>query len=65
MGRQYVHLSVDERTAFEVGRRKAAVPTLLRVHAVAAHRSGVAFYVGNEKVWLADFVPTDVVERQE
>ena len=63
MGRQYVHLSVDERTALEVGRRKAASPILLRVHALAAHRKGIAFYVGNEKVWLADFVPPAFVER--
>jgi putative RNA 2'-phosphotransferase len=63
MGRQYVHLSVDERTALEVGRRKAAVPVLLRVQALAAHRSGAVFYIGNEKVWLADFIAPPFLER--
>jgi putative RNA 2'-phosphotransferase len=63
MGRQYVHLSLDQRTAIEVGRRKAALPILLHVHALAAHRSGSVFYSGNEMVWLADFVPPQFIER--
>jgi len=57
MSRQYVHLSVDKATAFEVGRRKSRVPVLFEIEARAAHDSGVTFYTGNEKVWLADFVP--------
>jgi len=57
MARQYVHLSVDEATAGAVGRRKGAAPVLLKVDAAAAHADGVVFYVGNEKVWLADTVP--------
>ncbi len=57
MGRQYVHLSVDSVMASEVGRRKSQKPTILEIDAHAAHKSGTAFYVGNEKVWLADVVP--------
>jgi putative RNA 2'-phosphotransferase len=57
MSRQYVHLSVDKATALEVGRRKSQVPVLFEIEARAAHDSGVAFYTGNERVWLADFVP--------
>lgn len=57
MSRQYVHLSVDRATALEVGRRKSRMPVLFEIEARAAHDSGVAFYTGNEKVWLADFVP--------
>jgi putative RNA 2'-phosphotransferase len=63
MGRQYVHLSTDERTAAEVGRRKSKQPILLRVRSSAAHQNGIAFYVGNENVWLADFVAPEFVER--
>ena len=37
MGRQYVHLSVDEATAREVGRRKTPQPTILRIRAGEAH----------------------------
>jgi putative RNA 2'-phosphotransferase len=61
MGRQYVHLSVDEATAVEVGRRKASRPTVLRVLAADAHAKGIRFYEGNEKVWLADHVPAEFI----
>lgn len=57
MGRQYVHLSVDVQTARAVGARKARPPVVLQVSAEQAARDGVTFYVGNEQVWLADFVP--------
>jgi len=57
MRRQYVHLSVDHETAIAVGRRTAPVPVILRVDAAAAARAGIAFYAGNDKVWLADRVP--------
>ena len=57
MGRQYVHLSLDTETALTVGRRKAAAPVLLHVDAARAASEGIRFYLGNEKVWLADAVP--------
>jgi putative RNA 2'-phosphotransferase len=61
MSRQYVHLSVDQATAIEVGRRKARNPALLRVLARKAHADGIRFYEGNEKVWLADAVPPEFI----
>lgn len=61
MGRQYVHLSVDEATAFEVGSRKANYPTILRILAKEANAKGVSFFEGNEKVWLANDVPVDFI----
>jgi putative RNA 2'-phosphotransferase len=57
MGRQYVHLSVDDATALAVGHRKSAAPILLKVEAAVAQANGVVFYAGNDKVWLADIVP--------
>jgi putative RNA 2'-phosphotransferase len=63
MGRQYVHLSVDAATAEQVGRRKAKEPIILRVNAKSAHASGVAFYRGNDLVWLADAVPAAFIAR--
>lgn len=30
---------------------------MLRIDAAAAARAGVAFYAGNDKIWLADQVP--------
>lgn len=62
MSRQYVHMSVDEATAEQVGRRKAQMPVLLMVKAAQAHAAGIAFYRGNDQVWLADFVPATFIE---
>ncbi len=62
MGRQYVHLSVDEGTAAEVGRRKTKRPTILRVLAAEANAKAIHFFEGNEKVWLADFVPPEFIK---
>jgi putative RNA 2'-phosphotransferase len=61
MGRQYVHLSVNESIAVEVGRRKANRPIVLRILAADAYAHGLRFYEGNEKVWLADHVPSDFI----
>jgi putative RNA 2'-phosphotransferase len=57
MGRQYVHLSVDELMATEVGKRKAERPVILRIAAAEARSSGTQFYEGNDRVWLADSIP--------
>ena len=57
MGRQYVHLSVDQAMADAVGGRKAKSPIILTVRAHDAWAAGVPFYAGNDKVWLADHVP--------
>ena len=57
MARQSVHRSVDLALARSVGSRKAHGPTLLVINASDAAGTAVAFYVGNEKVWLADEVP--------
>lgn len=62
MNRQNVHLSTDEATAVEVGKRKAKEPVLLRVRSLEAFEKGVPFYEGNEKVWLADTVPSQFIE---
>lgn len=62
MGRQYVHCSADVPTARQVGRRKAADPVILTIRAGEAHDRGVAFYIGNEMVWLADAVPAEFID---
>jgi putative RNA 2'-phosphotransferase len=61
MWRQYVHLSVDQKTAEQVGRRKAKNPVLFVVDAAMAHAAGVSFYRGNDLIWLADSVPSEFV----
>ena len=62
MRRQYVHLSVDVATARAVGLRKSAIPVVLVVHAAKAADSDVAFYEGNDLVWLAENVPPGFIE---
>jgi len=62
MGRQYVHLSIDRDTAAAVGQRKSPDPVVLLVRAKDAWQAGVPFYVGNEKVWLADRVAPQFID---
>lgn len=62
MNRQNVHLSIDKATAIEVGKRKCKEPILLRIRALEASENGVAFYEGNERVWLADAIPPEFIE---
>ena len=64
MSRQYVHLSADRATAYEVGQRKARNPVILVVDAAEAHADGLDFYHGNEKIWLADHVPPAYLHRE-
>lgn len=62
MGRQYVHLSVDTETAVQVGKRRDRNPVILRIDAAKAHKDGVIFYKGNDKVILADYVTDKYIE---
>ncbi|MDP4182011.1 MAG: RNA 2'-phosphotransferase [Bacillota bacterium] len=61
-GRQYVHLAVDIDMAIQVGKRRDDKPVLLKVNAQLAWSEGVAFYKGNDKVWLADMVESKYIE---
>jgi putative RNA 2'-phosphotransferase len=62
MGRQDVHLSIDWDTAAAVGRRKSPDPIGLLVRAKGAWQTGVPFYIGNEKVWLAHRVAPQFID---
>lgn len=62
MGRQYVHLSIDTNMATAVGRRKASTPIVLTIRAVEASAAGYSFYLGNDKVWLADCIPPGFID---
>lgn len=57
MQRQFVHLSTDIPTAYQVGSRHDSHPVILAIDTKAALNAGVKFYVGNEQVWLADEIP--------
>lgn len=57
MKRQYVHLSVDQETAIQVGKRRDESPVLLCVDTKSALKFGIKFYLGNDKVWLSEPIP--------
>lgn len=61
-GRQYVHLSKDTETALQVGKRHDNKPVILKIDAAKAWSEGVKFYLGNDKVWLADEVPSKYIK---
>lgn len=61
MKRQYVHLSADEATARQVALRRTQQPVILKIETARAIQQGINFYLGNDMVWLADFIPPDVI----
>ena len=61
--RQYVHLSQDIETAENVGMRHDAKPCILVIDAKMAWNDGIKFYFGNEKVWLADKIPSRYIRK--
>lgn len=61
--RQYVHLSQDIETAQNVGRRHDDTPCILVIDSLRAWNDGILFYYGNEKVWLADNVPSIYIKE--
>ena len=62
-GRQYVHLSVSERVAFDIGHRRTDDPAVLVIDAKAAHEDGLLFYLATEEIWLTGEVPTKYIKR--
>lgn len=60
-GRQYVHLSADEATALQVGRRHGE-PIVLLVKADRMQRDGFKFYRSANDVWLTDRVPAKYLQ---
>ena len=63
MSRQYVHLSADIDTARKVGLRRDNSPCILEIDSKRAYENGVKFYHGNEKVWLADKIPSGYIRE--
>ncbi|OAB41315.1 RNA 2'-phosphotransferase [Paenibacillus glacialis] len=57
MGRKYVHLSETLEFATLAGKRRGEL-VILEVNTAEALANGVKFYVANNGVWLADFVPS-------
>lgn len=54
--RNFVHLSKDEITAINVGRRHGK-PVVLKIDAGRMYENGYKFYLSVNGVWLTEFVP--------
>jgi putative RNA 2'-phosphotransferase len=63
MGRRHVHLSADEATAVDVGRRHGP-PVVLTVDAGAMAAAGWTFSQADNGVWLVDAVPPAYMRAQ-
>ena len=61
--RQYVHLSQDVEIAENVGKRHDGKPCILIIDAKKAWNEGIKFYLGNEKVWLSDTIPSRYIKK--
>ena len=65
MSRQYVHLSEDFDTAFNVGLRTCRFPIIFLVDAEKMNENGYKFYKSENGVWLIDFVPSEYIIEVE
>ena len=59
MKRQHVHLSVDDDTAYKVGKRHAKYlePAILVIQSYKMYKDGFKFYLSDNGVWLTEYVP--------
>ena len=62
-GRQYVHLSLDVKSAYEVGLRRTKDPTILKVLAQKAYDAGINFYQEKDGIWLSDIIPAKFIRK--
>jgi putative RNA 2'-phosphotransferase len=57
MKRHHVHLSPDEETARDVGKRRGSA-LILRVRSGQMYRDGHVFYLSANGVWLTEHIPS-------
>ncbi|MGX5217641.1 RNA 2'-phosphotransferase [Pseudomonas segetis] len=60
--RHHVHLSQDEQTAIEVGKRYGK-PVVLKIEALQMHQQGFKFFQADNGVWLADHIPINFIQE--
>ena len=65
MNRLYVHLSVDEATALQIGGRRSGAVVVLRVSAQKMHNDGYRFWLSRNNIWLTEWVPTKYITPNE
>ncbi|MCU0570327.1 MAG: RNA 2'-phosphotransferase [Oculatellaceae cyanobacterium Prado106] len=59
--RQYVHLSADEATATQVGKRHGE-PVVLSIESAKMHADGFEFFLSENQVWLTKQVPAECIK---
>lgn len=59
--RSHVHLSADQTTAVDVGRRHGK-PTVLTVNSSEMHKQGYEFFLSDNGVWLTTAVPSEFIK---
>lgn len=64
MSRQYVHLSIDKKTAINVGKRhsKKLDPIILEIDCKSMVNDGYNFYISVNNVWLSDDIPPQYIK---
>lgn len=62
--RRHVHLSAEQTTALEVGRRHGK-PTVIKIRSSEMHSSGHEFFLSDNGVWLTTFVPVGFLIFEE
>lgn len=62
--RLYVHLSSDEKTAINVGKRHGR-PVVYRVRSGEMVKRGYVFYRSKNNVWLTNKVPVEFLDVQQ
>lgn len=62
MSRQYVHLTSDKDTAYDVGKRRRE-PVVLLVDSEKMQNDGYEFFISENGVWLTKEVPVKYIKR--
>jgi putative RNA 2'-phosphotransferase len=64
MGRQFVHLSLNEEDAYSVGLRHTESPVILKIMAKDASLKGVKFFKEGS-LFITEYVPHDYIKISE
>ncbi len=62
MKRTHVHLSKDEETAIDVGKRKSSNIVIVKIKAKEMVSEGNKLYISKNGVYLADYVPAKYLD---
>ena len=61
MSMQYIHLSLDIKTAKISGTEKCKFPALLVINALRAYKEGINFYLDDRNIWMSDYIPSKYI----